>query len=65
MGPLLHGGTDNASSVLSGWSLSGSAQTNPFVGYQAITNPSGTLGGPTFGTPGASISFTVSGCRGF
>jgi hypothetical protein len=64
VGPLLHGATSDARSILSGWSFSSSVQPNPFAGYQAITNSSGTLGGPTVGTFGASISLTVSGCRG-
>lgn len=62
VGPLLFGNLDNAQSILSGWSLSFGVQPNPGRGAQYIWNFSGPLGGPTAGSQGTSIAFTISGC---
>jgi hypothetical protein len=61
-GPLPHGDNQNAKSILSGWSVSGVAQLTPWIGYHGTFNKSGSLAGPSVGTPGAAVSATVSGC---
>jgi RHS repeat-associated protein len=61
-GPVIQGNVSNSAAVLSGFSYSGNVQITPIAGYQAIWNPSGALGGPTFGFPGVSLSATYSGC---
>jgi RHS repeat-associated protein len=64
-GPIPQGNLSNATSVLSGWSLSFTGQSSAAVGYQRIWNTSGSMSGPTYGTTGWSASFTVSGCASF
>jgi hypothetical protein len=61
-GPLIHGNSNNAGAILSGFSWTGSGQATPLMGYQAIYNGSGALGGPTVGTPGVSLTGTYSKC---
>jgi RHS repeat-associated protein len=64
VGPLT-GNINNARNVLSGPSFSGGVQGPGVQGYQFVWNLSGTLFGPTVGTPGWSLAGTVSGCPGF
>jgi hypothetical protein len=45
-----------------GFSLSGVAQAGPFIGGQGIWNNSGVLFGPSFGTPGFSLTAGYSWC---
>jgi hypothetical protein len=62
VGPLLLGNLPNSQSVLSGQRLSFNVQATPLSGVQYMTNSSGSLGGPTVGTPGGSIAYTWSAC---
>lgn len=64
-GPLLFGNLHNAQAILSGWSFSFGMQPNPGRGAQYIWNLSGPLGGPTAGSVGTSIAFTISKCAAF
>jgi RHS repeat-associated protein len=64
-GPLIHGNLSEAPSVLHGASLSSNVQLSPFIGYQAIWNGAGELGGPTVGYLGVSISGTYSFCGSY
>jgi RHS repeat-associated protein len=62
LGTLIHGNLSNATNILNHFSLSGSAQPSPFIGYQGVWNSSGVLGGPSVGVPGAQLAATYSGC---
>lgn len=61
-GPITGGDLGNARSVLSKFSVSTGWQSVPSVGAQGTANSSGLLYGPTFGTPGWSLSGTYSFC---
>jgi hypothetical protein len=54
--------TQNAQSILSGWSLSAGYNATPLTGTGGSGNSSGTAGGNSFGIPGASASLTWSKC---
>jgi len=55
-GPLIHGNLDNSKAILSQWGSSANIQASDWIGYQAIWNSSGVLGGATAATSaGASI----------
>jgi len=60
VGVLNEGNMGNWTSVQSSWGYSFGA--NLFVGYQASTNSSGTIGGPTVSGVGLSGSYTYGGC---
>jgi RHS repeat-associated protein len=62
-GPLLFGNLSNADAILSGGSVNVGLQLTPSIGFQAIGNSSGVLGGPTFGNPGVSVDITASACK--
>lgn len=53
--------------VLKGGSLTLTVQPLPVVGAQASASwPSGTtVGGPTIGVPGGSLSYSYSRCKAF
>src|SRR5260370_1227914 len=61
-GPLLLGDVNNARNILSGSSWNAGIQATAFLRAQATTDSSGTLAGPTFGTPGASFTWTYGFC---
>jgi hypothetical protein len=63
-GPLPVGDLQHAKEILLGWSIGGSGQSTPGRGVHGMTNPAGTLSGPSYGTPGASVSVTRSWCSG-
>jgi hypothetical protein len=55
-----NGNMSNWTNVLSSWGYS--FGSNLIAGYQASTNSSGTIGGPTVSGPGLSGSYTYGGC---
>jgi len=59
---LLFGQQSKAVSIIQGWSVSINANT-PFygLGAQVITSSTGTLAGPSFGTPGVSFQIGYGG----
>src|SRR5260370_14620503 len=57
-GPLLLGDVNNARNILSGSSWNAGIQATAFLGAQATTNSSLTLGVPTVDTPRASFTCT-------
>ncbi len=61
-GPLINGSLSNSQAILRHFSWSSGVQLSPAIGYQATWNSSGTLAGPTFGTPGAFVAASYSGC---
>jgi RHS repeat-associated protein len=61
-GPLMHGNLDKAPQILVGGSAGAGVQLTPGIGYGIVTNSAGTLGGPTVGTPGVSVTATASAC---
>jgi len=62
-GPLTIGDLDKAKDILSSWGFSFGGQATPFMGVQAISNSSGSLGGATLATStGLSGGFTWSKC---
>ncbi len=65
VGPLLVN-SGNIDSILNGWSISAAANL-PFppaagIGWQVITNGSGTAQGLTAGVPGVSVDVTYAVC---
>lgn len=64
-GPLVYGDLENAKDVLKGLSVFYGVQPTPGIGWQHTFNTSGQLMGPTGGTWGGQIGFTVSGCKDF
>jgi RHS repeat-associated protein len=60
VGVLNEGNMGNWTNVQSSWGYSFGA--NLFLGYQASTNSSGTIGGPTVSGVGLSGSYTYGGC---
>jgi RHS repeat-associated protein len=64
-GPLVFGDLKNAKQVLEGPSIFYGFQPTPGIGWQHTFNTSGQLLGPTGGTWGGQIGFTVSGCKDF
>jgi RHS repeat-associated protein len=66
VGPLWLGNVNNSQAILSGGSFSATGQPSPLIGGQAIMSPgNGNLGGPTLGSPGASVAGTYSVCGNF
>lgn len=66
-GPLVFGPIDQAQSVSSGLGVSLDIQTTGSLGSQIIVSPgntAGALAGPTIGSPGVSVSITLSMCFG-
>ncbi len=63
-GPLILGNVNSAKAILQGFSWGGNVQTTGATGGQDIRNLSGDVGGPTWGTPGASFSATYGACFG-
>lgn len=64
-GPLVYGDLKNAKDVLAGPSVFYGFQPTPGIGWQHTFNTYGQLLGPTGGTWGGHIGFTVSGCKDF
>ena len=60
VGVYNNGNMSNWTNVLSSWGYSFGA--NLIAGYQASTNSSGTIGGPTISGVGLSGSYTYGGC---
>ena len=60
IGILNNGNMGNWTKVLSGFGYTFSSSA--YGGYQASTNSSGTVGGPTVSLPGVSGSYTYGGC---
>jgi hypothetical protein len=50
------------SSILTQWSVNAGYQVSPWRGVQWTTSTSGSLGGNTFGVPGASAAVTYGAC---
>src|SRR5579872_553640 len=69
IGVLAVGALDKAEDVVSGFGVIGTLQKSLRGGYQVSSSSSGTLGGPSIGTPGVSASagyggwFTIGGQR--
>jgi RHS repeat-associated protein len=63
VGILPLGDVQNAEKILSGWSVAPGIQTSPAMGGTMIMNSSGSLGGPTIGTPGPAVTVTYSVCK--
>ncbi len=63
-GPLVTGDLNNAKNILSGFGYNFGGQATPFVGVQAVSNSSGSVGGPTLATStGLSGGYGYSVCR--
>jgi len=56
--------TENAKSILSGWSFSAGYNSTPLSGLGGSVNSNGAASGNTFGIPGAAATLTWSKCWG-